>query len=346
MSRIKRGIGKTITKLSDSSGNTKTTPTVKHPSWLSLLVDQPDICKSIDYRVKMTISCRDCDYIPKVKDAGTIQTLSGRKYQVMHNGLLVESGGYFGDWMAAIIKDLKGHHEPQEEKLFHEVLKRIPDGSTMIELGSYWSYYSLWFNRDIPGARNYCCEPDPENLKLGARNAKINKATNMHFIQAAAGKDDGKSISFKPQEGDREPVTVPIRSIDGIVQEHNLERVNLIHMDVQGVELSAIESAANSIKAGLVRFIFVSTHHYSISEDPLTHERCANLIKELGGHIVAEHAIHESFSGDGLIVASFLKEDRDLEVEISSNRMKDSLFRSYTKDMGLLIEAYEKIHES
>ena len=45
----------------------------------------------------------------------------------------------------------KGVHEPQEEKAFLEVLNYVEKGSTMIELGSYWGFYSLWFNKKIKG---------------------------------------------------------------------------------------------------------------------------------------------------------------------------------------------------
>jgi hypothetical protein len=54
-----------------------------------------------------------------------------------------------------IVKRLWGHHEPQEEKVFHEVLKQIRPGGVMIELGAYWGYYSLWFHKNIVRATNY-----------------------------------------------------------------------------------------------------------------------------------------------------------------------------------------------
>lgn len=314
--------------------------------FFELLVDHPGISKDTDYRVKMTVSCKDCDYIPKVKNAGKIKKIGNKKYQIMHNGVLVENDGYYGEWMSKIIQTLKGHHEPQEEKVFHEILKFIPDSSAMIELGAYWSYYSLWFNKQISGATNLCCEPDPENLKLGQRNARANGAKNIHFILSAAGKDDQQTIQFKPQEDDRPPVAVPIRSIDSIMQEHKLDTVAVVHMDVQGAELSAIEGARVSVEQGKIRFMIVSTHHYSISGDNLTHERCLSLIKEMGGNIITEHAIHESFSGDGLIVASFFVADKGIKIDVSENRMSNNLFRSYTEDLDIVKQAYERLREA
>lgn len=78
------------------------------------------------FRIEMTVGCHDCASIPKVMNAGQIVTERGERVQVMHNGLKVLAGGYHGDWMAEIITRLRGHHEPQEEMVFHEVLKHLP----------------------------------------------------------------------------------------------------------------------------------------------------------------------------------------------------------------------------
>ena len=119
-----------------------------------------------DERAELTISCRDADYISKVQGAGKIVTDGvDEKYQIMHNGLKVLAGAYGDNWTIRIIKRLHGHHEPQEEKVFYEVLKRVDKGSIMVELGAFWAYYSLWFNAFIEDSYNYCIEPDLSRLQ-------------------------------------------------------------------------------------------------------------------------------------------------------------------------------------
>src|SRR5664279_2435799 len=126
-----------------------------------LIVDQrlvsPDV-EGLDdgeaRRVRMTVSCRDSDGIRKVEDAGQVQVRDGQAVQVMHNGLLIEEGCYFGPWMTEII-----------------------------EFGSFWSYYSLWFCRALNGARAVAMEPDPAYLDVGERNARLNGlAESVHFL--------------------------------------------------------------------------------------------------------------------------------------------------------------------
>jgi len=308
---------------------------------LKVLMDTPSIGRlTEEQRIEMTTSCRDTDDIPKVKNAGSIERVKGVEVQVLHNGIVVEKDGYVGPWMTKIIHELKGHHEPQEEVAFYEVLKRLHEGSTMIELGSYWAYYSLWFNKSIKDARNICCEPDPKNRKLGERNAALNGVHGVEFISAAAGSRHGEKVKISLDSDATQEVEVQVASIDGLVAEKKLKKIDILHLDVQGVELDVLEGARESIEDGRIRFIFVSTHHYIFSKSAKTHIDCLNFIKSLGGHIISSHTVPESFSGDGLIVASFSDEDRNFVVTTSINHTDRSLFRPYEEDLQILLDAY------
>lgn len=306
---------------------------------LDFLIAAPGLWNLNEFeRRDLTISCRDTDYIKKVKGAGSITVIDSEKCQLMHDGTIVALGGYHGEWMADIITKLQGHHEPQEEKLFHEVLKRIGPNATMIEFGCFWAYYSLWFNRAIKNATNICCEPDPHNIKIGKRNVKLNSAKGFTFMQTAAGTDDGETITINLDSDPSTKSEVVVRTVDSIAKEKNIDFLDMLHLDVQGFELDALVGAKSMISAGKVRFLFVSTHHYSISQRANIHQECLDFIKEQGGHIIASHTVAESFSGDGLIVASFSDEDKDFTVETSICHTDKSLFRPVETDVALLVD--------
>jgi hypothetical protein len=117
--------------------------------------------------------------------------------------------------------------------------------------------------------------------------------------------------------------------MDATLEAAGTDCIEVVHMDVQGAELPFIRSMAKAVSAGRVRFIVASTHHETISGSPTTHQDCLNEIATMGGHIICEHSVEESFSGDGLIVASFFQCDRVLNFPpISRNRATTSLFRS------------------
>lgn len=325
-------------KRADDNPNDLLKPAIK------LLQDSPGLGANAKERAEVTLACHDSDYIPKVKNAGKTVKIGDTTVQVMHNGIYVKKGAYQGEWQAKVIEGLQGIHEPQEEKVFFEVLKRIETGGTILELGSWWSYYSLWFLRAIKSAKAICCEPDPENLALGELNSRLNNYSspeNIIFYNSAAGSSDGKIINFITEKNKK--IKVPVRSVDSLLEEQKIKKLDILHMDIQGAELDALRGAAKSIKEAKVRFLFVSTHHYLISGDPLTHQKCLDFIIKNGGSIIAEHTVAESCSGDGLIVASFDSTDRNFEVSVSLQHTNRSLFRQPEKDLGILWQAHDEL---
>lgn len=300
-------------------------------------------------RVVMTTSCSDVDYISKVNGAGEIfESEDGVRVQRMHNGILVEAEGYYGKWMSEIILKLRGHHEPQEEKVFYEVLKRIEDGGIMIELGAHWAFYSLWFNKEIKDAINFCFEPDPNYLEGGKRNAKLNNA-HLNFRQAAITNKDKASLEFSPETLPDKKIIIPCISVDDIVKQHQLQKIDILHMDIQGSELDALQGAVSSIEQKMIRFIFISTHHHATPSislvDPCIHKQCIQFLKERGANIVAAHTVHESYSVDGLIVASFGKDDANFKVEISRNQSGNGFFVETEEDLRELSQAYSDLRD-
>lgn len=309
------------------------------PPRLELIDDQVTL-----RRVLTTISCTDSDDIPKVEGAGSVIRFEGSEVQVMHNGLVIEAGCYHGAWMTEIIRSLRGHHEPQEEAVFHAMVQRLQgiESPTMIEFGSFWTYYGLWFAKSLPKSRILAMEPDPGNLEVGVHNARINGLVGqVTFLHGAIGDAPGKTMEFEA-ESDGQPYEVTQHDLDSAMSAADFEHVDLILADVQGAETILLERAAKSLKRGRVRFMIVSTHHRSISGDALTHQRARECLIAAGASIVAEHSVSESFSGDGLIAVSFDDRDRDWTVPISFARAKETLFGEVELEVDLALEEVAK----
>lgn len=281
-------------------------------------------------RVALTTRVRDTDAIPKADGAGEVRDLNGRSVQLMHNGLMIDEACYGGPFMTEIIAALKGHHEPQEEIVFHRMLERLANersedrAPSMVELGAFWAYYSMWFQRSLPGGTTLMIEPDPNNIEVGRRNFELNGLDGT-FLQAAVGGDHGGEM-WLPCESDGRVRKVPTVTLEGLMAEHDLPMIDLVLCDTQGAEASVLETARPALAQGKVRFLVLSTHHQVFSGDPLTHQRCLAILNELGASIVAEHSVAESCSGDGLIAASMNPRDRDFTVSVSHVRARESLF--------------------
>ncbi|MEJ0029271.1 MAG: hypothetical protein WDO15_02360 [Bacteroidota bacterium] len=111
-------------------------------------------------KVKQSSDNKRIDY---VSDAGKIFPT----HQLMHNGIRITLGSYYDYGNTHLLVENNGVHEPQEEYIFQQVLPFIREGGTMMELGSYWAFYSLWFASKVKNAKCIMIEPDPHKMNFG-----------------------------------------------------------------------------------------------------------------------------------------------------------------------------------
>jgi len=229
-------------------------------------------------RIADVVNCPDNKFIQRVEDAGK---LTGKKL-IMHNGISIHPLSYYGKYNMKMLIDNKGVHEPQEERIFNKVLKCIPKNSTMLELGSYWSFYSMWFNKTIVGAKNYMVEPNFISLENGKLNFRINKMKGK-FINAYVG--------AKFQKGN-----VPTVSVDFIVEKNKIEHLHILHSDIQGFEYDMLKGAENTFNTNKISYVFVSTHSNEL------HQQCTDFLVKKGFTIIASANCDQTFSVDGTLV--------------------------------------------
>jgi hypothetical protein len=233
-------------------------------------------------RIEDIQKCQDYPLIKKDANAGKI--VNGRQY--MHNGIQIYTDSYYGYAGTALLVRNKGIHEPQEEYIFQQVLPYFPERATMLELGSFWSFYSMWFAKEVKSAQNYMLEPVELNLKIGKYNLELNHVTGT-FIKGYAGDTDGIA-----------PDGIRVYSMDSLSREMNLNYLDLLHCDIQGFEKEFLEGASAWLTEKKIGWLFISTH----SED--IHQHCLNLLLEKGYEIKANISLANSYSVDGLITAA------------------------------------------
>jgi FkbM family methyltransferase len=210
--------------------------------------------------------------IPHVKNAGTIENGN----IIMWNGVKIVDKCYYDDF-SKILELNKGCHEPTEEYLFNEVLKFIPVGATMIELGSYWAFYTISFAKHVKNAKNYCIEPELNGLEIGKKNCEINNVY-PHFTKAFVGK---KQLN-----------------ITQYVKDNNINFIDILHSDIQGYEHEMLDDIIPLLKQKSINYIFISTH-----SDEL-HYNCLKILKEHKYRIIASADFeNETFCYDGIILA-------------------------------------------
>lgn len=232
-------------------------------------------------RIKDVLECPDIEFIATHEDAGKI--IDG--FLIMHNGLKIEPLSYYGYPMLRMFKKSRGIHEPQEERIFLEVLKVMPDHAVMLELGSYWAFYSMCFCHAVREAQSYLIEPTDFGLAFGQRNFEINNFSG-NFTLAYAGKTAGQA-----EDG------IKIVCVDEFAAEKKLDFIDILHADIQGFELEMLMGASRMLEEKRAGYIFVSTHSNEL------HFSCIERLRVHGYKIITSIDLSETYSLDGLIVA-------------------------------------------
>ncbi|TWT78251.1 hypothetical protein Pla123a_10420 [Posidoniimonas polymericola] len=249
-------------------------------------------------RIAVTVSSPDNDLIPRVANAGE---LAGGVL-TMHNGIRVGGLSYCGAGMLNLMIENRGVHEPQEELAFTEVLKHIKPGGTMLELGAYWGFYSLWFAKEVDGAVCHLVEPHPANILSGKQNFQLNHRGGR-FHRAYVGADETPA-----EDGTR---TI---AVDSFCTRHGIKQLAMLHADIQGAEADMLHGARRMLTNQQVDFVFVSTHSNEL------HEECEAKLKRFGYLIMASANLDETFSVDGVIVARRPGIEAPETIDISKRR--------------------------
>jgi len=198
----------------------------------------------------------------------------------LHNGLRVPvagPGAYYGPFSQLLVIN-RGVHEPLEEFVFQEVLKRLPDAPSMIELGAYWGHYSMWFKKQRPKGQVILVEPEPECLKAGQDNFAHNGFED-EFIQAFVG--NGKF------------------QIDEFFRNRKIRKLDILHTDIQGFEVEMLHGARDVLMRRRVQYLFISTHSQQI------HRTVVQQVGDLGYRIeISSDFDAQTTSFDGFVFAS------------------------------------------
>lgn len=199
----------------------------------------------------------------------------------LHNGNRVPIRGeyaYYENFSDILIIN-RGVHEPLEEYCFQTVLKKLTKTRpVMIELGSYWSHYSMWLINKHPGSICYMVEPDNINIESGKNNFKLNGYDGI-FINSFVGNNHF--------------------IVDDFVSSKKLNIIDILHADIQGYEVEMLHGAKKSLLDGQIKYVFISTHSEDLHEDAISILRSVNYRIEISSGFD-----NHTTSFDGFIFAS------------------------------------------
>lgn len=150
-------------------------------------------------------------------------------------------------------------HEPES---FLPWLRAAAKAEVVLDIGSNTGLYSLGAGAKNSAAQIFAFEPLPRVANLTRKNAQLNPSFNIQVQQNAVcdqggvvtlhdpGGDQPASASLKSDflDCDQEAINVEAIRIDDFVAGQNLTRVDLIKLDVEGVEEIALRGMQQTLQ--------------------------------------------------------------------------------------------------
>ena len=153
-----------------------------------------------------------------------------------------------------------GHHEQHTTKFVSEYIK---NEMTCIDVGANIGYYSTLYSKNVgKNGKVISLEPSPINFKFLQMNLENQKMDNFVCHNVAAGEKNG-SVDFcldsrankcfiltgnEQMPPNYELIKVPVETIDKIVLNDKLKKIDFIKIDVEGYEWKTLQGGFESIK--------------------------------------------------------------------------------------------------
>jgi len=140
-------------------------------------------------------------------------------------------------------------------------------GDVFLDLGPYIGPYSLIASRAVGASgRVIALEPDGTNRRHLENNLALNEAVNCTVIPKAAWSRSGEvgwyhgaqPVWHRVNEGNTTE-TVEAVSVDDLVTQQGLERVNWMKLDIEGGEVEALKGAERTLRTFRPK-LFIEVH--------------------------------------------------------------------------------------
>jgi len=189
-----------------------------------------------------------------------------------------------------------GSFEPNEFVFLRSVLR---PGMVFLDGGANDGVYSLYAARRVgDSGRVIAIEPSSREYERLLSNLRLNKIGNVEALGVALGEAPGSAVLAIAEEGHegqntigervsnptvetRAHETVRVETIDGLVDELGLERVDVVKLDVEGSELRALAGGRTTIER-FQPLLQVEIEEERLASQETTKEVVLDLLDSLG----------------------------------------------------------------
>ena len=222
-------------------------------------------------------------------------------------------------------------HEAEEEDIFVDLIRKLPSDGCYVDVGAAIGYYLILARKLVPQLMIHGVEPLERHRRLLSENLLLNGLTDNAFTihpegltssdgsqtfldrgysskLAPVGDNQTVSLSrrwkgFLETIGLRRPknatILIPTITLDNLVRRIG-RPIDLVQMDVQGLEVEVLKGASESMRSGAIRTFLIGTHGRMIGL--ILHQECCQLLQTHGYAIEVDQPDTKE-QPDGILVA-------------------------------------------
>jgi FkbM family methyltransferase len=174
-------------------------------------------------------------------------------------------------------------------------------GDIVIDAGAHVGFYTVKTAKQV-GLKGLviAVEPEERNYSFLKLNVKVNKFNNVIPIRVALSDYEGRGLLFLSEKScahsliraakvgfTTKSTEVSVKTIDGIIEKLRLTRVDLLKVDVEGIEFKVLKGAKKSLKNGKI-FRIIMELHMPFVQKP---EKIISLLRKFGYMVTVSNAL-------------------------------------------------------
>jgi FkbM family methyltransferase len=172
--------------------------------------------------------------------------------QRMHSGAVMALDVH--DWTQSVAYLIRRY----DQDLVEYIISQLPVEGTFLDVGGNVGLISFAVAARRPHARIVAFEPMPDNVAAWERNRQLNGAGNARIEPVAVSSVSG-TATIRPHGdsgaaylvNDGAGLEVPTVALDDYCDRHDIQRVDVIKLDIQGHELQALQGARRLLARGV-----------------------------------------------------------------------------------------------
>ena len=156
------------------------------------------------------------------------------------------------------------NNESFENTVRHRILSEVQPGMVVLDVGANIGYYTVQMAAKVGAAgRVVAFEPNPVMVLELKRNLELNRLDNVSIQPIALSNRPGEAEFFCPPDGweahgSLQPnrtfqvdhtIKVPTRTLDEVIEQLGLAKVDFIKMDVEGAERNVFQGAKRTLSS-------------------------------------------------------------------------------------------------